>query len=96
METKRYRPRRVPRRAQMGDLPYRRRGPLLARGEAALYRVLRKAVAERYQIAFKARLADLVTCSEAAWEKGFGHFIACQHVDFVLCDPMAAEFRRAI
>lgn len=86
-------------RAQPGRqrvLPYRRRGPLLTRGEAAFYRVLRKAVDQRYHIAFKARLADLVTCSDAAWEKGFGHFIARQHVDFVLCDYRTTEVVVAI
>jgi Protein of unknown function (DUF2726) len=92
MESKRYRRRRLRTRPQkLRTLPYRRRGPLLSRGEAAFYRVLRKAVAKRYHVAFKARLADLVTCSDAAWDKGFGHLIARQHVDFVLCNYRTAE-----
>lgn len=68
------------------QLPYRRRGPLLTQGEAAFYRVLLLAIGRRYHVAFKARLADLVTCSEKAWESGFGHMIARHHVDFALCD----------
>lgn len=58
----------------------------MSQGEVAFYRVLRKAVGSQYHIAFKARLADLVTCSERAWDEGFGHLIARHHVDFVLCD----------
>ena len=68
------------------QLPYRRRGPLLSQGEAAFYRVLRLVVGRRWHVAFKARLADLITCSESAWADGFGHMIARHHVDFVLCE----------
>jgi hypothetical protein len=67
-------------------LPYEPRHTLLSRGEAAFYRALRTAVQGRYLIAFKVRLADLVTCKEEAWDAGFGHMIARQHLDFVLCD----------
>lgn len=62
----------------------------------AFYRVLRAAVARRCHIAFKARLADLVTCGDAAWEQGFGHLIARHHVDFVLCDYRTMEVVSAI
>lgn len=58
--------------------------------------MLRKAVAQRYHVAFKARLADLVTCSDAAWDRGYGHLIARQHVDFVLCDYRTTEVLVAI
>jgi hypothetical protein len=88
--------RRRPARPAKRALPYRRRGPLLSQGEAAFYRVLRKAIAQRYHVAFKARLADLVTCSDAAWENGYGHLIARQHVDFVLCDYRTTEVLVAI
>jgi hypothetical protein len=92
----RYPRRRRVTRPQTNSLPYRRRGPLLSQGEAAFYRVLRKAVAQRYHVAFKARLADLVTCSDAAWNRGYGHLIARQHVDFVLCDYRTTEVLVAI
>lgn len=77
-------------------LPYRRRGPLLTQGEAAFYRVLRLAIGRRVHVAFKARLADLITCSERAWEEGFGHMIARHHIDFVLCDYRTTEILVAI
>jgi hypothetical protein len=69
---------------------------LLSRGEAVFYRALRAAVAGQYLIAFKVRLADLVTCEAKAWEAGFGHLIARQHLDFVLCDWHTTEVRLAI
>ncbi len=62
----------------------------------AFYRVLRLAVGRRYHVAFKARLADLVTCSDEAWADGFGHMIARHHVDFVLCDYRTTEIVAAI
>lgn len=77
-------------------LPYHRRGPLLTKGEAAFYRVLRLAVGRYYHVAFKARLADIITCSESAWDAGFGHLIARHHVDFVLCDYRTTEVIAAI
>lgn len=92
----RYPRRRSPARQVKRSLPYRRRGPLLSRGEVAFYRVLRKAVGSQYHVAFKARLADLVTCSERAWDEGFGHMIARHHVDFVLCDFRTTEVVAAI
>ena len=67
-------------------LPYKPRPTLLSPGEAAFYFALCAAVNGRYLIAFKVRLADLITCSEAAWKAGFGHMIARHHLDFVLCD----------
>ncbi|MBL9122033.1 MAG: DUF2726 domain-containing protein [Planctomycetaceae bacterium] len=78
------------------DLPYIKRGPLLSRGEMAFYRVLRKAIGRRFHIAFKVRLADLVTCSEQAWAAGFGHMIARHHIDFVLCDYRSMDVVAAI
>ncbi|MBX3412598.1 MAG: DUF2726 domain-containing protein [Pirellulales bacterium] len=77
-------------------MPYFKRGPLLSRGEMAFYRVLRKAVGRRFHIAFKVRLADLVTCSEQAWAAGFGHMIARHHIDFVLCDYRSMDVVAAI
>lgn len=50
------------------------------------------AIGRRCHVAFKARLADLITCSDRAWDDGFGHMIARQHVDFVLCDYRIGAF----
>lgn len=82
---------RTPRR-----LPYKPRRSLLSRGEAAFYFALRVAVRGRFLIAFKVRLADLITCTEQAWEAGFGHMIARQHLDFVLCDWSSTDIVMAI
>ncbi len=54
------------------------------------------AVGRNYHVAFKARLADLITCSQSAWDEGFGHMIARHHVDFVLCDYRTTEVIAAI
>lgn len=77
-------------------LPYEPRRLLLSRGESVFYRVLRAAVRGQYLIAFKVRLADLITCGDRAWEDGFGHLIARQHLDFVLCDWRTTEILLAI
>jgi hypothetical protein len=77
-------------------LPYKPRRTLLSRGEAAFYFALRAAVRGRYLIAFKVRLADLITCGDQAWEAGFGHLIARQHLDFVLCDYGSTDILLAI
>lgn len=77
-------------------LPYQPRQLLLSRGECAFYRALRAAVRGQYLIAFKVRLADLITCREKDWEAGFGHLIARQHLDFVLCDWRTTKILLAI
>ncbi len=77
-------------------LPYLPRRMLLSRGEGAFYRALRAAVRGEYLIAFKVRLADLITCQENAWNAGFGHLIARQHLDFVLCDWKTTEILLAV
>ena len=84
------------RKARKPALPYESRQALLSRGEAAFYFALRRAVAGRYLIALKVRLADLITCPETAWKDGFGHMIARHHVDFVLCDHQTTFIRLAI
>ena len=44
----------------------------------------------------KVRLADIVTCSDAAWRRGMGSAIAQKHLDFVLCDRHTTQFLLAI
>ncbi|MEX2167732.1 MAG: DUF2726 domain-containing protein [Pirellulales bacterium] len=77
-------------------LPYQPRGTLLSRGEGAFFRALRVALRGEYLIAFKVRLADLITCRDTAWDAGFGHLIARQHLDFVLCDWKTTEILVAV
>jgi Protein of unknown function (DUF2726) len=72
-------------------LPYRRRGPLLSRGERAFFYALQAALGRRYLIAIKVRAADLLDCSSSAWKAGYGHMIARHHLDFVLCEPRSTE-----
>jgi very-short-patch-repair endonuclease len=62
----------------------------------AFYFALRAAVRGRYLIAFKVRLADLITCGESAWKAGFGHMIARHHLDFVICDHRSTDILLAI
>lgn len=70
-----------------GQLPYESRRTLLTDAEARFYKALCEAVGNRYRIAVKPRLADLVTCPDDLWRAGYGRAIAQKHVDFVLCDP---------
>lgn len=67
-------------------LPYRRRRSLLSRGEKAFYDVLRVAVAERFGIAIKPRLADVVLCPRTRWHSAAGARVKPRHVDFLLYD----------
>jgi len=67
-------------------LPYRRRRSLLSRGEKAFYDVLRVAVAERFGIAIKPRLADVLLCPRTRWHSAAGARVKPRHVDFVLYD----------
>ncbi|MBX7165936.1 MAG: DUF2726 domain-containing protein [Pirellulales bacterium] len=58
--------------------------------------MLRLAIGGKYHVAFKVRLADLITCSDRDWQAGFGHLIARHHIDFVVCDYRTTEVLAAI
>lgn len=88
--------RRLRRPKRRSRLPYGSRGVLLSRGERAFYRALFAAVGDQFLIAFKVRAADLLSCSDQAWEQGFGHMVARHHLDFVLCDPESTEILAAV
>lgn len=75
---------------------YHNRLSLLSRGEAAFFGPLCQAVNDRFLIMCKVRLADIVTCSEDDWRRGFGAAIAQKHLDFVLCDLETTRFVLAI
>jgi hypothetical protein len=51
------------------------------------YRVLRRAVAGRYSISIKTRLADILKCPDELWDEPEGRRVSQKHVDFVLYDP---------
>jgi len=78
------------------DMPYRPRRSLLTQGELAFYRVLRDVVGDRYGIAIKPRLADVLLCPAAKWRTRHGARVAQRHVDFVLYDLETAAIALAI
>jgi len=75
---------------------YHPRSNLLSRGEAAFFGPLQEAVASRFLIMCKVRLADIITCSKTDWSRGWGGAIAQKHIDFVLCDAATTRFILAI
>jgi hypothetical protein len=77
-------------------LPYEGRETLLSRGELAFYRVLRRAVASRYSISIKTRLADILKCPDHLWDAPHGRKLSQKHVDFVLFDPSTTSIIAAI
>jgi hypothetical protein len=83
-------------RRRSHSLPYHRRDVLLSRGEAAFFHALLRAASSQYVIALKVRAADLISCSRLNWDDGFGHMIARQHLDFVLCDRRTTRIIAAV
>jgi len=63
--------------------PYFAREFLLTKAEQKFYGVLKAVVKNKYDIACKVRLADIINCSDINWRKGYGGQIACKHIDFV-------------
>lgn len=86
----RRRPNRRPRRV------FRPRRFLLTRNEAAFHRVLMTLMGHRYLISCKVRLADIVTCSAADWQRGHANRIAQKHVDFVVSCAHSSRILLAI
>jgi hypothetical protein len=62
----------------------------------AFYRVLRRAVAGRYSISIKTRLADVVKCPNDLWDEPEGRRVSQKHVDFVLYDPWTTAIVAAV
>lgn len=84
------------RRSYRNDFPYKSRQTLLSQGEAAFFGPLCQAVAGRFHVMCKVRLADVLTCSSENWRRGFGGAISQKHLDFVLCEPGSMRFILAI
>ena len=76
---------------RQGRYPYFAREFLLTKAEQKFYGVLKTVVKNKYDIACKVRLADIINCSEINWRKGYGGQIACKHIDFVLFDPRTSK-----
>lgn len=79
-----------------GRFPYTKRETLLSRGERAFQTSLSEAVGDRYLIMYKVRVADIMTCSEADWQRGYGGAISQKHLDFVLCERRSTRVVLAV
>jgi hypothetical protein len=79
-----------------GAWPYSARGELLSRGVRAFDRALREAVGDRFGVAVKVRLADVIGCNRGTWRLGYGRIIAQRHLDFVLFDPATTRVLFAV
>jgi hypothetical protein len=79
-----------------GAWPYYARHALLTNAELSFYNQLRKAVGNRYTVAPKVRLADVIHCPDGVWVMGYGRLIAQKHIDFILCDPATTRIVLAI
>ena len=78
------------------NYPYFAREFLLTKAESKFYKVLKAVVENKYDIACKVRLADIINCSELNWHRGYGGQIACKHIDFVLFDSNTSRILLAI
>ena len=76
------------------DLPYVPASALLSPAERAFFLVLRRAVAEDYELFAKVRLGDILQVKRGVEGKrryvAFGQ-ISSKHADFVACDPRTFE-----
>lgn len=69
----------------------------LSKAENDFYKVLNKAVGDKWNIVFKMRVADIIkpvlpkTFNKKAWWSAFSK-ISQKHVDFILLDRATAEF----
>jgi very-short-patch-repair endonuclease len=72
--------------AHVEVLPYQRKDFLLSKAERSFFGVLEKAVADKFLIFAKVRLADLIFI-QSGTDKRQSHFnkIQSKHIDFVLC-----------
>ncbi len=76
--------------------PYFARDFLLTKAEQKFYGVLKAVVKNKYDIACKVRLADIINCSDVNWRRGYGPKISSKHIDFVLFDTRSSAIVLAI
>ena len=74
--------------ARRPGLPYRKRDHLLTAAERSFYGVLLQVIDERYHVAWKVRIADVlwIPGSTTDRQRHLNRILA-KHLDFVLCDP---------
>jgi LPXTG-motif cell wall-anchored protein len=71
--------------------PYFTKGTLLTSAELKFYKILKAVVQNRYDISCKVRLADIISCTDYYWHKGYGPKISAKHIDFVLQNPQTSD-----
>jgi hypothetical protein len=76
--------------------PYEAKKNLLTKAEFEFYKILKDSISPSMMIAPKVRLADIVTCSDSDWSRGYGTKISSKHIDFVLYDTVTANILLAI
>ena len=76
--------------------PYFAREFLMTKAELKFYGTLQAVVKNKYGIAPKVRLADIINCSDVNWRRGYGGQIACKHIDFVWFDAKTSRILLAI
>jgi len=76
--------------------PYSSQEKLLTKAELKFFHSLYAATKNKYTIAPKVRLADIINCSDQNWRKGYGPKISSKHIDFVLYDFETSKILLAI
>jgi hypothetical protein len=74
--------------------PYTARKTLLTYTEQKFYKQLMFIIMKEFpylSIAPQVRLADIITCTDDDWHKGYGPKISAKHIDFVLFDEETTE-----
>lgn len=66
--------------------PYFAKDTLLTKSELHFYESLKQVTPSNVGIAFKVRLADLISCDDKNWGRGYGRHISAKHIDFTLYD----------
>ena len=69
---------------------------MLTRNEAAFFRVLTAVVGDRYLISCKVRLADIITCADRDWQRGYANRISQKHIDFIVSSAKSSRIVAAI
>ncbi len=78
---------------------YSLRTPFLSAAERSFYGVLCTAVANRYVVLAKVRVADVITPQKSnnrsKWQTAFNR-ISAKHFDYVLCDPKTLSVEHVV
>lgn len=85
----------VPRRKRPSETFTARRF-LLTQNEAAFFRALTTVVGHRYLVSCKVRLADVITCTDRDWNRGYANRISQKHIDFVVSCAKSSRIVAAI